>query len=313
MTTEKRKAYLALAWVSFFWGTTYVAAKISAHQMPGLFVAGVRQAVAGAAMVTYFKSRGYKWPDKTSLLQIIVQAVLLLGIGQGLLTWALESVDSGLAAIIAALMPLFVAVFSIWLLRFAKFTPLLFGGLLLGFAGIAVIFYEHLSQLLNAKYALGIGFCLTATVAWSLGTVLAARYKPDTDILFSAGLQMLISGVMVLTVCGISGKWANPLHTTSGALWSLLYLIVVGSLLSYSAYGYVVSKLPPTQVSVYAYINPLVAVVLGWLILHEAMSVNVITGTLITLGGVWLVNKEFKKQKAPKAEKQPALQTEEAA
>jgi drug/metabolite transporter (DMT)-like permease len=101
---------------------------------------------------------------------------------------------------------------------------------------------------------------------------------------------------VLLAVCGVSGKYVNLLQASSDALWGLVYLIVVGSLLTYSAYVYVVSKLPPTQVSVYAYINPIVAVFLGWLILKEHMSVNVIIGTLITLGGVYLVNREFKKQ-----------------
>jgi drug/metabolite transporter (DMT)-like permease len=296
MKKETRKAYIALAVVSFFWGTTYLASKISAHYMPGLFVAGVRQVVAGLVLVGYFKSAGYAWPDKKSIAKIAIQAVLLLCISQGLLTWSMEFIDSGLAAIIAGLMPLFVALFSILLLRFARFTPLMIIGLLVGFGGIVTIFYEHFSQLLNARYALGIGMALTATTSWSFGTVFASRYKPKTDLLFSVGLQMLIAGIIVLTVCGLSGKYVNLTKTASNALWSLLYLIVIGSLLTYSAYVFAVSKLPPTQVSIYAYINPIVAIFLGWLVLKEHMSMNVITGTLITLGGVYLVNREFKKQ-----------------
>lgn len=296
MKKETRKAYIALAMVSFFWGTTYLASKISAHYIPGLFVAGVRQFVAGLVMVGYFKSTGFAWPDKKSLAKITVQAVLLLCISQGLLTWSLEFIDSGLAAIIAGLMPLFVALFSILLLRFARFTALMIVGLLIGFGGIVTIFYEHFSQLLNPKYALGIGLALIATTSWSFGTVFASRYKPKTDILFSVGLQMLISGILVLSVCGLSGKYVNLMETNRSALWGLLYLIVIGSLLTYSAYVFAVSKLPPTQVSIYAYINPIVAIFLGWLILKEHMSINVFTGTFITLGGVYLVNKEFKKQ-----------------
>lgn len=296
MKKETRKAYIALALVSFFWGTTYLASKISAHYIPGLFVAGVRQFVAGLLLVGYFKSVGFAWPDKKSLLKIAVQAIFLLCISQGLLTWSLEFIDSGLAAIIAGLMPLFVALFSILLLRFARFTPLMIIGLLVGFGGIVTIFYEHFSQLLNAKYAFGIGLALIATTSWSFGTVFASRYKPKTDILFSVGLQMLISGVLVLGVCGLSGKYVNLMETNHSALWGLLYLIVIGSLLTYSAYVFAVSQLPPTQVSIYAYINPIVAIFLGWLVLKEHMSINVVTGTLITLGGVYLVNKEFKKQ-----------------
>jgi drug/metabolite transporter (DMT)-like permease len=296
MAKDKRKAYIALAVVSFFWGTTYLAAKISAAHIPGLFVAGVRQAVSGTVLVAYFLAMGYKLPDKKSWISIAVQGVLLLCISNGLLTWAMEYIDSGLGAIIAGLVPLFLALFSILLLRFARFTRLMVLGLLIGFGGIATIFYEHLAQLLNSRYAFGVGLSLIATISWSFGTVYASRYKPNTDILFSVGLQMLLAGAIMLVVCGLSGKYTNLLAAHSSALWGLLYLILVGSLLTYSAYVFAVSKLPPTQVSVYAYINPIVAIFLGWLVLHERMSINVITGTLITLGGVWLVNREFKKQ-----------------
>jgi drug/metabolite transporter (DMT)-like permease len=296
METDKRKAYIALALVSFFWGTTYLAAKISAQHIPGLFVAGVRQFVSGTLLVGYFLSMGYRLPDKKSWFSIAVQGVLLLCISNGLLTWAMEYIDSGLGAIIAGLVPLFVALFSILLLRFARFTPLMIIGLVIGFGGIVTIFYEHFAQLLNSRYAFGVGLSLIATISWSFGTVFASRYKPQTEIMFSVGLQMFLAGIIMLLVCGVSGKYANLLEAHSDALWSLLYLILIGSLLTYSAYVFAVSKLPPTQVSVYAYINPIVAIFLGWLILHESMSINVVTGTAITLGGVFLVNREFKKQ-----------------
>ena len=298
MAKDKRKAYIALAVVSFFWGTTYLAAKISAAHIPGLFVAGVRQFVAGTILVGYFLGIGYNLPDKKSLVKITIQGVLLLCISQGLLTWALEFIDSGLAAIIAGLMPLFVAMFSILLLRFAKFTPLMILGLIVGFGGIVTIFYEHFAQLMNSKYLFGIILSLIATISWSFGTVFSSRYKPNTEIMFSVGLQMLIAGIITLVACGFSGKYTNLMEANADALWSLLYLILVGSLLTYSAYVFAVSKLPPTQVSIYAYINPIVAIFLGWLVLHESMSINVVTGTLITLGGVYLVNREFKKQQA---------------
>jgi drug/metabolite transporter (DMT)-like permease len=296
MKQERNKAYIALALVSFFWGTTYLASRISAQHIPGLYVSGVRQFISGLLMVTYFRSKGYAWPDKKSWAKIAIQGVLLLCISNGLLTWALEYINSGLAAIIAGLVPLFVALFSILLLRFARFTPVMILGLLVGFGGIVVIFYEHFAQLLNARFAFGVILSLIATVCWSFGTVFASRYKPNTEILFSVGLQMLIAGSVMLGVCYVSGKYVNLAQADHTALWGLVYLIFVGSLLAYSAYVFAISKLPPTQVSIYAYINPIVAVLLGWAILKEHMSINIITGTLITLAGVYLVNKEFKKQ-----------------
>ena len=297
MKSEKSKAYIALAVVSFFWGTTYLASRISAHYIPGLFVSGVRQFIGGLLMVAYFKSKGYSWPDKKSWIKIAIQGVLLLCISNGLLTWALEYINSGLAAIIAGLVPLFVALFSILLLRFAKFTRLMVIGLIIGFGGVAIIFYEHFSQLVNSKFAFGIGLSLIATICWSFGTVFASRFKPKTEILFAVGLQMLIAGFVLLIVCWIFGKYVNLVTTDHRALWGLVYLIFVGSLLAYSAYVFAITKLPPTQVSVYAYINPIVAVILGWMILNEQMSFNVITGTIVTLVGVYVVNKEFRKQK----------------
>jgi drug/metabolite transporter (DMT)-like permease len=296
MKKDLRKAYIALAIVSFFWGTTYLAAKVSALEMPGFFVAGMRQFISGAILVGYFKFMGHQWPDKKSLGYILAQAVLLLCISNGLLTWAMQYIPSGLGAIIAGLVPLFVALFSVLFLRFAKFTGIMLLGLLIGFAGVATIFYEHFKNLVDAKFAFGIGLSLTATISWSFGTVYSSNHKPTVNLLYSVGLQMLMAGVIMLLISFVAGQYVNPLNANADALWSLLYLIVIGSLLTYSAYVFAVSKLPPTLVSVYAYINPIVAIVLGWLLLHEEISYNVVIGTAITLGGIYLVNREFKKQ-----------------
>jgi drug/metabolite transporter (DMT)-like permease len=298
MKKELKTAYIALAIVSFFWGTTYIAARVSALHIPGLFVSGVRQFVSGLILVAYFKSRGYEWPDGKSLLKIAIQGFLLLCIGNGLLTWSLEYIPSGTAAIIAGTVPLFVTLFSILILRYARLTKLMLTGLIIGFGGIVIIFYKHFSDVFNPKFAFGIGLSITATITWSLGTVFSSRWKSSVDILFSVGLQMLIAGTLLLIACLLSGKYVNLVEANHGALWGLFYLVVFGSLLAYSAYVFAISKLPATQVSVYAYINPIVAVLLGWLLLHENFSIDVFTGTIITLSGVYLVNREFKKQQA---------------
>jgi drug/metabolite transporter (DMT)-like permease len=298
MKPELRKAYIALALVSFFWGTTYLAAKISAKDIPGLYVAGVRQFISGLILVLWFVSKGAKLPDLRSLKHIAVQGFFLLCISNGLLTWAMEYISSGLGAIIAGLVPLFIAIFSIILLKYARFTKLMITGMIIGFAGIATIFYEYLQQLLDPKFAFGIGLAVIATISWSFGTVYTSKKKNAVPILFAVGLQMLIAGTIMLIVCYTSGKYVDLTTVNTDALLGLLYLIIIGSLLAYSAFVFAVSKLPPTQVSVYAYINPIVAVVCGWLLLNEKMSVSVITGTLITIAGVYVVNREFKKQQA---------------
>jgi drug/metabolite transporter (DMT)-like permease len=221
----------------------------------------------------------------------------MLCLANGLLTWSLEYISGGLAAIIAALVPLFIALFTVWLSKCARITRLMVVGLVVGFAGVLTIFYDYLGQMQNSNFLFGVALALISTLSWSFGTVYTSKQKPPIDILFNVGLQMFIAGVLVLIVCGVTGKYISLADVDNDSWMALIYLVVFGSLVAYTAYVFVISKLPPTQVSVYAYINPVVAVVIGWLVLSEKMNVNMIFGTLITLGGVYLVNKEFKKVK----------------
>ncbi len=297
MKKELQKAYIALGLVSFFWGTTYIAARVGVQHVPGLFISGIRQFLSGSILVAFFLIRGYQLPSWNVLKRISVQSVFLLCIANGLLTWSVEYISGGLAAIIAALVPLFIALFTVWLSKCARITRWMMVGLIIGFAGILTIFYDYLAQLQNRTFLFGVVLAILSTLSWSFGTVYSSKQKPPIDILFNVGLQMLIAGIIVLAVCALTGKYVNPANIGTDSWLALSYLIVFGSLVAYSAYVFVISKLPPTQVSVYAYINPIVAVVLGWLLLSEKMNGNMIIGTLITLGGVYLVNREFNKTK----------------
>lgn len=297
MKKELYKAYFALGIVSFFWGTTYIASKIGSQHMPGLFLSGLRQLLSGSILVGFFLLKGYPIPGWQILKKISVQSVFLLCIANGLLTWSVEYISGGLAAIIAALVPLFIALFTVWLSKCGRITRWMLAGLIIGFAGVLTIFYDYLGQMQSKSFVFGIVLAILSTLSWSFGTVYTSKQKPPIDILFNVGLQMLIAGVVVLTVCAITGKYVNLAHVGTGSWLVISYLVIFGSLLAYSAYVFVIGKLPPTQVSVYAYINPIVAVLLGWLLLSEKMNVNMILGTLITLSGVYLVNREFKKVK----------------
>lgn len=298
MKKELHKAYIALGLVSFFWGTTFIAARIGAQHMPGLFVSGIRQFVSGAILVSFFLLKGHQIPGWAILKKISIQSVFLLCIANGLLTWSVEYISGGLAAIISALVPLFIALFTLWLSKCAKITRWMVVGLIVGFAGVLTIFYDYLAQLQNKSFLIGVVLAVLATLSWSFGTVYSSKQKPPIDILFNVGLQMLIAGIVVLAICGVTGKYVNLAYVGQDSLLALSYLIVFGSLVAYSAYVFVINKLPPTQVSVYAYINPIVAVVFGWLLLAEKMNMNMVIGMMITLAGVYLVNREFKKVKA---------------
>ena len=297
MKKEISRAYIALAIVSFFWGTTYIASRIGAQHMPGLFVSGVRQFSSGLIMVSFFLLKSYKLPTWSDMRKISLQGILLLCVANGLLTWSLEYISSGLASIIAALVPLFVALFSIWLSKCAKITRWMIFGLVTGLAGVITIFYDYLGEFADRSFIVGVMMALFATVAWAFGSVYTSKQKISVDLLFSVGLQMLIAGSVMLIICFGSGKYINLADAGHATWYALLYLVVFGSLLAYSAYVIAINKLPPTLVSVYAYINPIVAVTLGWLLLQEKMNMNMISGTIITLGGIYVVNREFKKQK----------------
>lgn len=297
MKSNSTKAYIALGIVSFFWGTTYIAARIGAQHMPGLFMAGLRQFISGALLVSFFLLRGYRLPSCNELKSVSVQGIFLLCIANGLLTWSVEYISGGLAAIIAALVPLFIALFTAWLSRRARITAMMLAGLVIGFGGVLIIFYDYLGQLGRPSFVLGVVLALLSTLSWSFGTVVTAGKKTSLDILYNVGWQMLIAGVIILVACAVTGRYTS-LSTIDSRSWlALFYLIVFGSLVAYSAYVFMISQLPPTQASVYAYINPLVAVLLGWLLLSEKLNVHMIIGTIVTLAGVYVVNRESKKIK----------------
>src|SRR6185436_17220538 len=142
MKTESGKAYIALGLVSFFWGTTYIAARIGTKEMPGLFVSGIRQLLSGSILVGCYLVRGYTLPGWKVLQRLSIQGIFLICIANGLLTWAMEYITGGLAAIIAALVPLFIALFSVWLSSRASISRWMMIGLIAGFAGVMLIFYD---------------------------------------------------------------------------------------------------------------------------------------------------------------------------
>ena len=296
MNKEKRNAYVALALVSFFWGTTYVAARVGAKEMPGFFMAGVRQFISGLLMVLFFLAKGYKFPDWKQLRQLFIQGMLLLCIANGLLTWAMQYISGGLAAVIVALVPLFVALFSAWLSKTGRISRTAIAGLVIGFAGVLVIFSDYLGEMKKATFVLGLVLSLLSVISWSYGTVYSKRLHSTTTILFGVGLQMLFAGVVMLIVCGLTGQYTSLTTATPQAIAALAYLVVFGSLVAYSAYVFALKKLPATQVTIYAYINPVVAVLAGWLLLAEKMTFVMLAGMVITLAGVYLVNRASRKR-----------------
>lgn len=297
MKKSNTNAYMALVVVSIFWGTTYLASRIGVRHMHGLMLAGIRQAIAGILLTSFFLLKGYKFPEKIILSRLFVIGVMMLCLSNGLITWAMQYIPSGLCAIIVATVPIWITIFSYFLVQRTKFTVLLVVGMMVGLLGVGGIFYDYLASLTNPDFRFGILLTLVACISWAIGSVLTARWALKINFLYGAGFQMLFSGVVMTVVATLMGQ-SLPLDGFNIELWgSLLYLIFIGSILGYSSYVFVLNNLPPSLASVYAYINPIVAVLLGWLILQEHLNWTTGISCLVTLGGVYLVNRAVNKNK----------------
>jgi drug/metabolite transporter (DMT)-like permease len=227
----------------------------------------------------------------------VIGVIMLCG-SNGLMTWAMQYIPSGLGAIIAATVPIWVTIFSFFLVQRTRISWQLVTGMVIGLLGIGGIFYDNLAHLMEPEYRFGVLLITAACVFWALGSVLTAKWALGINYLYGAGYQMLFSGIVMLVIAGLMGQHLN-VGSFTGELWgSLLYLVFIGSLLSYSAYVFALNNLPPSLVSVYAYINPIVAVLLGWLILSEKLNWMMGLSCLVTLLGVYIVNKAFNRQKS---------------
>ncbi len=266
--------------------------------MPALELAGIRQALAGMLYVGFFLARGAALPRGKEWLPILVLSFLNFIMSNGLSTWGVQYISAGLGSIMGAIFPLWLVVIGLFSSR-EKLPRNAIIGLFVGFLGVCVIFYEHLQDFLVADFRFGIFLSLIATWTWAFGTLYtkkeAARFNPY----FSLGLQMLISGFTLFfltkAIDTSSNNYFIPLAQISWQAWAaIFYLLVFGSIVAFIAYLYALQNLPTEQTSIYAYINPVVAILLGWLIFSEQLTIFIAVGGLITLLGVYLVNRAFK-------------------
>jgi drug/metabolite transporter (DMT)-like permease len=290
---KKTKAVFALSLVCFLWGTTWLASKEGIRYMPPLQLSAIRQIIAGTCYVVFFLYKGARLPKGKEWGPVIVLSILTFALSNGLSTWGIKYISAGLGAIIGAIFPLWLVVIGLFSVR-AKIPVKAIIGLVLGFGGVCIIFYEHLHDFLNADFRFGIFLSLIATWTWAFGTLYTKKHATGFNPYFSLGLQMLISGIALYSFTGINHT-ALPLAQIPWRSWAAIgYLVIFGSIIAFISYLYALQNLPTEQASIYAYINPIVAVLLGWIIFHESLTVFIAAGGLVTLLGVYLVNKAFK-------------------
>ena len=290
------KAWLAYAGVAFFWGTTFLAIRIGVQSFPPFIMAGMRHAVGGLIICSFFLLKGNPLPSWSQFKVYIINGILMLVIGNGLVTWAEMHISSGLAALICALTPLSIITFNaLFGATKEPLKPIAWIGIAACLVAQIIIFRDNLSELANPDYVLGIIFILIAISGWGLGSIYNKNKTTGLNPLYGAGLQMISAGTILLVFGSAMGEWQNFSPTQEG-INAVLYLVVFGSLLGYGSYMYVLKALPATIVSTYAYINTIVAVVLGWLWLDEKLNLSIAIAVILTIAGVWLVNRSFGKK-----------------
>ena len=294
----KAGGYLALCITSVVWGTTWVASKIGVAELPALQMAYIRQFFGGMIFVIFFMLyKKLSFPTWQQFGWLLIMALLMFVMANGLSTWSLNYIPTGLSSLIGALYPLSVVIIEMVFFKSRNMTILTFAGLFLGITGIGIVFYENAFHHRPEGFLFGVTLSVIAMLSWSVGTVIIARNKIKINPYYATGWQMLISSVVLLVVAE-STQPTIALQNISTTAWLVItYLVLAGSILSFVAFIYSMKKLPPAISSLYAYINPLVAMVTASIVLHEKLTMNILWGAIVTLAGVFLVNYSIKRSR----------------
>ena len=267
-------------------------------EMPALQMAYIRQFIAGACFVGFFMwYKKFPLPTAKQFQWLAVMAVLMFVFANGLSTWSLKWIPSGLSALIGALYPLSVVILERLFFKSKSLNKLTYIGLFLGFTGVIIVFYENAFQGFDASMFIGLGLSLFAMLSWSVGTIFLARNKANLNPYYGTGWQMLISSAM-LFIWAESSQPTVAFADISLKVWLvILYLIIFGSIIAFIAFIYSMKKLQPAIASLYAYVNPMVAMLLGALVINEKLTINILWGSIVTLIGVYLVNLSIRRSR----------------
>ncbi len=279
--------------------------RVGVHDFPPFLFAGVRQILAGTILISFLALiKKVPFPTRTNVLRQAVAGFFMITLGNGLVTWAEVYVPSGVAAVICSLMPVWVVIINLTVNRSEKTNIRIVLGVITGLIGILVVFLDELSDFGVPAYQLGIASIFLASLSWAVGTVFIKRSSDNSNTFFNVGLQMFFGGLWCL-IASLAVDDLSNVHWTQNVYVSIGYLAIVGSAIAFAMYAYVLVHLPVTIASLYSYINPIVAVILGWLILGERLNFYIGIAIVITSFGIYLVNKGYQSRKpsalSPKA------------
>jgi drug/metabolite transporter (DMT)-like permease len=280
----------ALLIVYLFWGGTYLGIRIAVQTIPPFLMAGTRFLVAGVAVYLFAILKGAARPTREHWLDAgIVGGLLLLG-GNGVVSWAEQLVPSSIAALLIATVPLWMILLGLLDRRTPKPDAVTLAGVLLGFLGIAVLVLPSGTGPGQVNLV-GILALLAAAFFWSLGSIYSRKARQPGSPLLSVGMQMIVGGLLLLVASGLCGEWARleVSRISARSLLGMGYLVLFGSIVAYNAFIWLLKNADPTWVSTYAFVNPIVAVFLGWLLANEQLTTRSIWATAIIVLSVVII------------------------
>jgi drug/metabolite transporter (DMT)-like permease len=285
------KTLLAFAIIYFVWGSTYLAIRIGVHEVPPLLLAAMRFLAAGLAIYLWMMARGERSPTRRQWLSASILAAMIFVLDYGLLFWAEQRVPSGIAAVMLATIPAFMALSEIAILRTQRLTPRLAIALVVGLGGVGVLMSRSLNlggAPIDTAGAVGL---IVAAISWSIASALGRKLPLPESKVMSSGVQMLAGGVLLTVAAAAFGEFHgfHPSAVSRQAWLALLYLIVAGSIVGYTAYVWLLHHQPPTKVGTYAYVNPIVAVTLGYFLGGEPLGLRAVLGTAFVLVSVVVI------------------------
>jgi drug/metabolite transporter (DMT)-like permease len=285
------KTLLAFAIIYFVWGSTFLAIRIGVHEVPPLLLAAMRFLAAGLLLYGWTMARGERSPDRRQWASAFLLALLIFVFDYGLLFWAEQRVPSGLAAVMMATIPAFMALAEIVILRTQKLTLRLAIALIIGIAGVAVLVSRSLNLGGAPIDSAGALALILGAISWSLASALTRKLPLPSSKVVSSAAQMLAGGIMLAVASAAMGEFRNfhPLAVSLAAWLSLLYLIVAGSIAGFTAYVWLIHHESPTKVGTYAYVNPVVAVVIGYFFAGEAVGLRTILGAAFVIVSVVVI------------------------
>jgi drug/metabolite transporter (DMT)-like permease len=284
------KAYVAFAAICIIWGTTFAAIRVAIETIPTLLVAAVRFLIAGLLLLFVAVLSRARFPQSArEWREQIVAGLLMAGAGNTLVVYAEHALSSGLAALLAATIPIWMAAMEA-LLGLAALTPRKIGGLVLGFGGVGVLVAPAIGDVhVSLRFLLAVGAMQLSAICWNGGTLISRRHRASADPMAAAVVQMLAGGVAAAVASFAFGERAARSMFSMRSSIAVLYLAVFGSVIAYTAYNYAQTKLSAGKVSSYAYVNPAIAVITGSLLLREPVTLRMIVSMAIILAGVALI------------------------